>query len=223
MKVMLLCVALLAISTAPMSAAVIACDDPTLGGTGSSNNITFSYSVWTAAGFTCQQQDKIYSGFTHSGLPTDTSLQLILQAIGPLEFHTVNFLGDFTGVDFTSGFNIAIDPAVLDRVLVQVRGDIQNIPGTGSPSNLKEVSGAGGFTGSLTSTTASGGIPIAVPNLLYLDVTDTFTSAGGGVTAVGNTFIQQNTALVPEPASMLLLGSGLLGLAVMARRRISSK
>ena len=221
MRLTLLLIGLLALSASSLSAsAVIDCNVAPGGFVASPDNVLFSYPVWTAAGFTCEQEDKIYSNFSPGAAPTDTTLKLLLQTLpGGVQAHTVIFSGSFTS-DFTVSYTISVDTSItLDRIS-SVTGDIDNPGNLGAPSNLKTVFGAGGFTGSLTSVVGSPGIPIVVPFLSSLDVTDAYTANGGGSANISNSFFQSDPPPpTPEPATIALLGTGLLGLCLIQRHR----
>jgi opacity protein-like surface antigen len=165
----------------------------------------------------CLQQDKIFSNFTlQSGtLPADLGLTLDLATLGGgVDVHTVNL----TSANFGSNFTLTYDLAVSGSTesVVRVTGGILNSPSVSPASLTKTVSGAGGFTGSTTTSNSSSSV-INVPNLAALTVSDAFTAGSGGVTNIANSFVQSTG--VPEPGTTALLGAGLLALGMISRRR----
>lgn len=73
------------------------------------------------------------------------------------------------------------------------------------------------FTPGAFSGSTSGGVP-ASPNPYSLSIFVDITHTGAG-----NSSFDAEARVIPEPATMLLLGSGLLGIGVFARRRFSKK
>jgi len=192
------------------------------GVTGTANDLIFSFALWSAPNFACEQQDKIYSNFSVGAIPTDSTLRLQLQPIGSLEFHTVTVNGNF-GSSFAFSYDIAIDLTInaLNRITA-VTGDISNPSGQGTPSNLKTVFTEGGANiGSLTSTAGSPGGAILLSQTA-VHVTDAYSANGGAAVSISNTFRQDLTGGgVPEPVSYTLIGGGLLMLAGLRRVRRS--
>src|SRR5436190_16284962 len=78
-----------AIQAAPILAPPVIQCSAVPGVTGTANDLIFSFALWSAPNFACEQQDKIYSNFSVGAIPTDSTLRLQLQPIGSLEFHTV--------------------------------------------------------------------------------------------------------------------------------------
>src|SRR3954470_19679960 len=60
---------------------------PGSGGT----DVLFTEATWTAAGFQCEQHDKLFSDFTASGNTTGVTARMILQGTEPNAVHTINF------------------------------------------------------------------------------------------------------------------------------------
>jgi len=99
------------------------------------------------------------------------------------------------------------------------------IPPTGSPSNLAGCTPAMGV---LTNSCGDDPNPLVVGpgSLLFSIITLTQFNIAQGDTSqygsLGQTSLSANP-VVPEPGSMVLLGSGLLGMAAMLRRRSARK
>ena len=188
---------------------------------GSPNDLTFSFAIWSAANFACEQQDKIYSNFSVGAIPTDTTLRIQLQPLGAVDFHTVTVDGNFMS-NFTFSYDIAVDLTLnaLNRITA-VTGDLSNPSNTGAPSNTKTVFTEGGtMLGSLTSTATNPGTTINLTQTA-LHVVDAYVANGGAAVAISNTFREDLMAGVPEPVSYLLVGAGLMLVAGLRRTRRS--
>ncbi len=183
------------------------------------NDLAIQFGVFSAAGFACEQQDKIYSNFSLGALPAASTLRIQLQPLTGVDFHTVTFNGNFAA-DFTLSYDIAIDLALSPTNLItSVTGDISNPSNQGSPSNLKTVFSEGGvMIGTLTSVPGNPGSAIATANTA-LHVSDVYAAGGGAAVSISNTFREDLTASAPETYSYLLVGGGFLLLASLRRIR----
>ena len=183
------------------------------------NDLAIQFADFSAANFACEQQDKIYSNFSLTGLPDTSTLRIQLQPLTGVDFHTVTFNGNFA-TDFTLSYDIAIDLSLSPLALItKVTGDLSNPSNVGTPSNLKTVFTEGGTTiGSLTSTPGNPGSAITTSNTA-LHVTDVYTADGGAAVSISNTFREDLNASAPETYSYLLVGGGFVLLASMRRIR----
>jgi hypothetical protein len=91
-------------------------------------------------------------------------------------------------------------------------------PGSVSPGQINCVLTAG--TDACSAPTAVLGVTGAIP--FGMTTRTTFTIANASQIASYTSNAQANIRPVPEPASMLLLGTGLLGIARVARRRLKA-
>lgn len=112
---------------------------------------------------------------------------------------------DFLGAGNTETWFVLVNGTTVAQVILpddSFNGDILNVTGTVTFAGIAPVSGGYQVELVLQNTIINGGGSVS-----WLD---------GGLTG-----LSYNTSTVPEPGSMVLLGSGVIGLAGLLRRKLS--
>lgn len=179
----------------------------------------------------CTQQDKTWFGFSSSAIGTELALpasapvSFALVSIGGIDEHTLTVGGPFTqGATYNLGYDISVIPATPGNpVIDQVTGGIL-LAAPGGTATLTKVFTPN--TGSIPNLVACAIDTVACPNPAIeaivggptsIGVVDTLFIDTSNVTSFSNTFEEKLS--VPEPATLLVLGSGLLGIGLVSRSR----
>jgi len=174
----------------------------------------------------CDVGDEEFSGF--AALPTGIGLQFLQTG----NLATVNFV-DLSGtglVAFTESYTTNIDPAAVPAgftaALTRVAAGLQDGNANGNAKLTKTTTG--GFTGTATATDVGGTItPTVISGISVqsLNIVDMFTIVNGDILNASNTYTvtQTATTAAPEPVSMLLFGSGLMGVWFIGRKKLVRK
>jgi hypothetical protein len=130
----------------------------------------------------------------------------------------------FTIYDFVGFTGVVTTPAgwAFESRLLGSTGSNVVVTDSGSISNLTWYYIGAPTVGPLTVTGFSATSTLGLPSLVHGNWASEDTQNGGGLAGHSNEAVGQvdTPGSVPEPASMLLLGSGLIGLAAKARRRL---
>jgi len=174
-----------------------------------------------------QQQDKLWDNFGVGNLPVGTLLTLSFARVGSQDIHTISFSAPFgaygAGASFHWSYDISVVPGPPPTIQ-DVASDINQTRGSSALMTMlvdnHSISYMTNFTQTGTSTTGTTTATF-LPGVDMLAVNDVLTinTNGSDNTGIANSYTQ---TLVPEPGTLVLFGSGIIGLAAILRRKINS-
>ena len=168
----------------------------------------------------CEVSDKIFNNFSYTGDIAAANIDVTFQSNGPIPAGaTIQFAPNnganwaaLTSLSFTTTIDAALCPqcrfvSVLDQIFTPPTPNSD--AGTFTHPGFGTVNVSGSAPSTLSGQLSIGGTSVGT----------TFSQTGGStLQKVSSSF---NQTQVPEPTSMMLLGSALVGIALVTRKRIS--
>jgi hypothetical protein len=172
--------------------------------------------------FSCTQQDKTWT-LTSTTLPGTATIDWTLVTVGSIDEHTmtVNSNSSFAqGATYALDYNIAINgTATAGTVFNQVTGGLLLGAAGGTATLDKTFTTNGGPITPIHVTTTSTSENEPIPsNVTSITTVDSLFVDTSNLLGFANTY-EETIPAIPEPATLVLVGSGLLGLGLVRRRR----
>ncbi len=174
-----------------------------------------------------QQQDKLWDNFGVGNLPAETLFTLSFATVGSQDIHTISYDDPFGAYGKGASFHWSYDISIINGpppTITDVASDIDQTRGSATFMTTLVDNNSHTYTTNFTqngTTTVGTTTATFLPGVLSLAVNDVLTinSKGSDVTGVSNSYTQ--TFVTPEPGTLALFGSGIIGLAGMLRRKIN--
>jgi len=179
-----------------------------------------------------QQQDKTWSNFSFSGFDTTaTTVTFSFAVIGGQDVHTITISSPYgaggPGATYNWSYNIDITGGPPTLVLLNSAAAMDE--GRGAATLNKDLMDNNGNSYNINFTQTAPPVVIVgnttvnfAANTKSISAADTLTigAVGSNVSAVSNSYTE--SAVVPEPGTLALLGTGIFGLGIVLRRTIKS-
>jgi hypothetical protein len=171
------------------------------------------------AGVCVQTADAIFGAFNIADLPAGGRVAFNTTNVGSpaVGNHGIAFNENFNpGTTYTMDYSVEI--GLGTNTFVSLNGDFTQNSGTSTLIKTTTPTGTGSIDWTKVASVGSGPDLVTYsPGATELAIVDTLTD-NGSITSVSNDLIENKAVTVSEPATIALLGTGLLSLMLVGRR-----